>query len=59
MRQADLRLLPGVPLEVAADHQVEQLLRAAEFHVGLDLDAVLPLHQRVQALVQVDRRCRP
>ena len=47
---------PASLLQVAADHQVEQLLAAAQFDVGLDLDAVLALHQRVEALVQVDRR---
>src|SRR5262249_41614678 len=36
----------------------EQLLAAAEFDVRVNLDAVVPLHERVQAFVQVDRRAR-
>ena len=42
--QADLRLLAGIPLQIAADHQVEKLLRAAEFHVGPHVDGIVALH---------------
>ena len=43
-------------MQVSTDHQVEQLLRPAEFDVRPHLDAIVPLHEWVQALVQVDRR---
>ena len=32
------------------------ILKTKKFHVGLDLHRVVPLHERVQAFVQVDRR---
>ena len=51
----DLRLLAGLLLEVAAHQQVEQLVGAAELHVGLDLDGVVRLEQRVEELHQRDR----
>src|SRR5262249_8112016 len=55
-RHADLRFLAGVALQVAADHQAEQLLAAAQLDVRTDLHAVEALHQRVQALVQPNGR---
>ena len=49
---------PGVALQIAADHQAEELLAAAQLDVGLDLDAVVTLHQRVETFVQINRRAR-
>src|SRR5262249_43555976 len=53
--QADLRLLTGVGLESTANHEVEELLTAAELHVSADLNRVLSLHERVKAFVQRNR----
>src|SRR5262249_49374200 len=51
---ADLRLLPGIDLELPPNHQVVQLFATAQLDVGADLDAVAALHQRVEAFTQVD-----
>jgi hypothetical protein len=53
-RQGDLRIQTRVAHEVAADHQVEQLVGAAELDVRLHLDRVVRLHHEVEELVQVD-----
>src|SRR5262245_13294680 len=45
----------GIPLEVTANHQVEQLLATTKFDVRVDRGAVEALHEWVQALVQRDR----
>ena len=42
-------------LKLASRQQIEELFAAAEFHVRVNLDAVLALHQRVQALMEKDR----
>src|SRR5262249_47492569 len=55
-RHANLRFLPGVPLQIASDHQAEKLLTAAELDIGPDLHAVVTLHERVQTPVHVDGR---
>src|SRR5262249_40073200 len=53
---ADLRLLAGLGLQVTPDQEVVQLLATPQLDVGLDLDRVAALHQRVEALAEVDRR---
>ena len=54
-RQADLRRLAGRLLERAAHEEVERLVRAAELDVGLEVDRVLALGERVEELVERDR----
>lgn len=50
----DLGGLAEVALEVAAAHEVELLVGAAEFHVGLEGDGVIPLGDGIEELVQGD-----
>ena len=52
--QDDLRLLAGVALQVAAAHQVELLVGAAELDVALQRDGVVALHHGVEQLVDAD-----
>ena len=54
-RDRDLRTLAVLALELAAGHQVEELVAAADLHVGLHRDRVVGLHQRVEELADVDR----
>ena len=58
-RQHDLRLLAEAALHVAADQQVEVLVRAAQFDVGAQRDRIVRLHQRVEELVHVNRHAVP
>ena len=53
--QDALRLLAILLLQVAAHQQVELLVGAAEFNVGLERHRVVALHQRVEELVDADR----
>src|SRR5205823_11241922 len=55
-RQTNLRLLTGVPLQIATDHQAEKLFATAQLDVGVDRHAVLTLHERVETFMQIDRR---
>src|SRR5207247_578560 len=57
-RHADLRFLPGVALQVAADHQAEKLLAAAKLDIRVNLHAVAALHERVKTFMQINRRPR-
>ena len=57
-RQDDLRLLPGVALQIPAHEVVEQLVGAAELDVRAHLDGVGPLEQRIEELHERDRRTR-
>ena len=50
-RQDDLRLLAIILLHLATDQQVEFLVGAAEFHVCLERDRIVALHDRVEELV--------
>ena len=50
-----LRFLPFLLLQVAPDHDIEKLIRAAEFDIGLDHHRIPPLHDRVLHLVGPDR----
>ena len=50
----DLGLLAGVALEVAAAHEVELLVGAAELDVALEGDGVVALRHGVEELVDVD-----
>ena len=50
----DLRFLPVVALQGAAHQVVEQLVRAAQFHVGFQCHAVVALRERVQQFVNGD-----
>jgi len=54
-RQGHLGRLPPGLLEVAGHQEAEELLGPAQLDVGADLDGIPALHQRVEALVQVDR----
>jgi hypothetical protein len=54
--QDALRLLAVFGLQRAADQQVELLIGAAEFEIGLQRHRVVALHQRVKHLVQADGR---
>ena len=54
-RQDALRLLAVVPLQLAADQEVELLVGAAELDVGLQRDRVVALRERVEKLVDRDR----
>jgi hypothetical protein len=51
----DLRRLADILLQLPADQQVELLVGAAEFDVGLQGDRVVALHQRIQELMDRDR----
>src|SRR5262249_38089864 len=53
-RDADLRLLPGIFLQVAANHQAKKLLAAAKLDICPDFHAVSTLHEWVEAFVHVD-----
>ena len=53
--QADLRELPVLLLQGAADEQVEELVGRAQLHVRFQRHRVVPLRQRVEQLVQRDR----
>ncbi len=59
MKQITQKLLTGgvegrdPPSSVAGE-----LLRAAKFDIGFDHNRIMPLHQRVQALVKVNRGAR-
>ena len=48
--------LAGVLLQLAAEQDVEGLIGAAELDVGADLDRVVRLHERIEELVDADRR---
>ena len=50
----DLRRLAGVALQVAAAHEVELLVGAAELDVALERDGVVALRHGVEQLVDVD-----
>ena len=50
----DLGLLAGVALQVAAAHEVELLVGAAELDVALEGDGVVALGHGVEQLVHVD-----
>src|SRR5438105_5360009 len=54
-RQDALRFLSVVPLQLAADQQVEFLVGAAKLDIGLQRDRIVALGQRVQELVNGDR----
>ena len=51
-REAHLRLHAHLLHELAAGEQIEQLVGAAEFDVGLDDHRVVGLHERVEKFVQ-------
>ncbi len=51
MVSSHLRLLPVRALQFAPHQQIESLVRAAQFHIGLERDRVISLHQRIQQLV--------
>ncbi|CAM2144483.1 hypothetical protein PT2222_160058 [Paraburkholderia tropica] len=53
--QDALLFLAVLLLQFAADQQIELLVRAAEFEVGVERDRVVTLHQRVKELVDRDR----
>ena len=53
-REANLWLHAHLLHELAAGKQVEQLVGAAELHIGLDDDRVVGLHERVEEFVQAD-----
>ena len=42
-------------LQIAPDQDVEKLIGAAEFDIGLDLDGIPALHDRILDFVSVDR----
>ena len=42
-------------LEIAADENIEELIGAAQFHVGLHHDRIPALHDRILNFVRVDR----
>ena len=50
-----MRLLPGILLDLAARHQIEELFGAAHLHIALQGEGVVALHQGVKEFVQVDR----
>ena len=50
-RHDDLRFLLKLPLDVAADQQVEFLVCSPELHVGPQFHRVIRLHQRVEDFV--------
>ena len=50
----DLRRLAVVPLQLAADLQVEPLIRAAQLDIGLQRDRIVALRERIEQLVQRD-----
>ena len=54
-RHHDLRRLAVAGLDLAAEHQVEELVGAADLDVGLAPDRVVGLHQRVEQLEHRDR----
>jgi len=54
-----LRRLAVVLLQLAPHQEVEFLVGAAELHVGLQRDRVVPLHQRIEELVDRDREIAP
>ena len=43
-------------LEITADEDIEKLIGATEFHVGLDNDRIPPLHDRVLNLMGAHRK---
>ena len=53
--QNNLLRLAFLFLEIAADENIEKLIRAAEFHVGFHHDGVPALHDWILNLVRVDR----
>ena len=54
-RQRYLGGMPLLLLQVAAEQEVEELLGAAQFDIGPDLDGVLALHQGVEVFVERNR----
>ena len=57
-RERHLRLHAHLVHEVTPGEQVEELVRAAHLHVGLDHHGVVGLHHGVEELVQGDGRLR-
>src|SRR5262249_14990005 len=53
-RDANLRLLSGVALQVPHDHQAKELLAAAQLDIGSDFYAVPALHQRIETFMQIN-----
>jgi hypothetical protein len=54
-RQHDLRRLTHVFLQLPTDQQIELLVGAAEFDIGLQRDRVIALDERVEEFVDRDR----
>src|SRR5207244_12557883 len=54
-RHRDLRLLPGSPLKIASDEQVERLIRSTQLDVGAQRDGIVRLRDRIQELMKADR----
>ncbi len=50
-----MRFLTFLLLQVTADHDIEKLVRAAEFDIGFDHDRVPALHDRILHFVRTDR----
>ena len=50
-----MRLLARVLLDLAARHEVEELLRPADLHIARERKGVVALHEGVQEFVEVDR----
>ena len=51
----DLLRLAFLALEIAADEDVEKLIRAADFHVGFHHHRIPALHDRILDFVQMHR----
>ncbi len=54
----ELGPLAEMALQIAAHRHIELLIRAAQLHIRLDRHRVVPLQQRVQKLMQGNRRAR-
>ncbi len=52
--QRHLLRLPLLALQIAADEDVEKLIRPANFHIGLDLHGIPPLHDWVLDFMRAD-----
>ena len=55
-RHADLARLAGMRLIFAREQEIEELIGAAEFHIGAHRNAIVRLHDRIEKFVKSDRR---